>query len=688
MTLLPILVVPWLLLPAAVAAPIPPAPAITDLDRVTVSGEGARRSASTTTLPGEAVTRVAATHPNELLQRVPGAWISRGSGQEQLTAIRSPVLAGTGACGAFLWSEDGVPIRPVGFCNVNNLSELDADQAAAVEVLRGPGTALQGSNALHGVINVRTRSAFDSPSRAVSVEAGPHDYRRLQATGTAGDDQRGWRGEASVVSTDSFRSDEGFEQQKLRLRRDVRNETSEWNTALSVTNLRQRTAGFVVGKDAYRDDALRRANLNPEAFRNAWAARLSTRYHHDFGSGTSLQLVPFVRSDGQQFLQHFTPGKPLERNGSRSVGVLALVNQAWGDARVSYGIDTEWARGEVREIQSAPLTTGAAAQRAIRPAGVHYDYSAVSRSAAVFADVARPLGPGEIELGLRAESLSYDYDNRARDGNTRDDGSACGFGGCLFNRPADRSDRFTRVTPKLSYRQDLRHGQAWLRLASGFRFPQAGELYRLQRGQDVTDLHPETLDMLEAGWRGQGKRGSLELVAYTGRKDNFIFRDSNGFNASDGRTTHRGVELAFELAPASGWAVAGNASYSIQRYAFERALSAGEAIVSGNEIDTAPRWLADARLSHESTTFGRLELEAVYQGAYFLDAGNLARYPGHVLGHLRWSRPFASGWRVDARLMNLANRRYAERADIAFGEYRYFPGEGRALFVGIRYQAD
>jgi iron complex outermembrane recepter protein len=682
------LVVPWLLLPATVASPVRPLPAITDLDRITVSGSETHRSASATMLPGDAVSRVAATHPNELFQRVPGAWISRGSGQEQLTAIRSPVLAGTGACGAFLWSEDGVPIRPVGFCNVNNLSELDADQAAAVEVLRGPGTALQGSNALHGVINVRTRSVSDSPSRAVSVEAGPHDYRRLQATGTIGDDQRGWRGEASLVSTDSFRVDEGFEQQKIRLRRDVRSDTNEWSTALSLSNLRQRTAGFIVGKDAYRDDAKRQANLNPEAFRNAWSARLSTRYHHDFVNGGSLQLVPFVRSDGQQFLQHFTPGKPLERNGSRSVGVLALVNQAWGDARLSYGVDTEWARGEVREIQAAPLTTGVAAQRAIRPTGVHYDYSALSRSVAVFADVARPLGPGEIELGLRAESLSYDYDNRARDGNTRADGSVCGFGGCLFNRPADREDRFTRMAPKLSYRQNLRHGQAWLRLASGFRFPQAGELYRLQRGQDVTDLHPETLDMLEAGWRGQGVRGSLELVAYTGRKENFIFRDANGFNASDGRTTHRGVELAFDLAPVSGWALAGNASYSIQRYAFDRALSAGEAIGSGNEIDTAPRWLADARLSHDSPRLGRFELEAVYQGAYFLDAGNQSRYPGHVLGHLRWSRPLTRGWRVDARVMNLANRRYAERADIAFGEYRYFPGEGRALFLGVGYRVE
>ena len=63
-----------------------------------------------------------AQHPKQIFRRSPGVWISRGSGQEHLTAIRSPVLTGPGACGSFLLLEDGIPIRPTGFCNVNDLS--------------------------------------------------------------------------------------------------------------------------------------------------------------------------------------------------------------------------------------------------------------------------------------------------------------------------------------------------------------------------------------------------------------------------------------------------------------------------------------------------------------------------------------------------------------------------------------
>ena len=54
--------------------------------------------------------RVDPQHPKEIFQRVPGVWISRGSGQEHLTSIRSPVLTGPGACGSFLLLEDGIPV--------------------------------------------------------------------------------------------------------------------------------------------------------------------------------------------------------------------------------------------------------------------------------------------------------------------------------------------------------------------------------------------------------------------------------------------------------------------------------------------------------------------------------------------------------------------------------------------------
>ena len=78
-----------------------------------------KEEVSSTSLNSEEITLIDAQHPKQVFSRIPGIWISRGSGQEHLTSIRSPVLTGPGACGSFLILEDGIPIRPNGFCNVN-----------------------------------------------------------------------------------------------------------------------------------------------------------------------------------------------------------------------------------------------------------------------------------------------------------------------------------------------------------------------------------------------------------------------------------------------------------------------------------------------------------------------------------------------------------------------------------------
>jgi len=117
-------------------------------------------------------------HIHELLTRVSGVWISRGSGQESLPAIRSPVLTGAGSCGAFLTLEDGIPSRPNGFCNINQLFELPTELSQSVEVIRGPGNALYGSNALHGTINVLLPDPLSDDIGYAGVEIGSNDFLR------------------------------------------------------------------------------------------------------------------------------------------------------------------------------------------------------------------------------------------------------------------------------------------------------------------------------------------------------------------------------------------------------------------------------------------------------------------------------------------------------------------------------
>ena len=106
------------------------------------------------------IERIAPQHSNQVFNRIAGSWVSRGNGQESLISLRSPVLTGAGSCGSFITAQDGISMRSPGFCNVNQLFDANLLQAGKVEVLKGPATVVFGSNALHGIINVLTRSGL------------------------------------------------------------------------------------------------------------------------------------------------------------------------------------------------------------------------------------------------------------------------------------------------------------------------------------------------------------------------------------------------------------------------------------------------------------------------------------------------------------------------------------------------
>ena len=629
---------------------------------------------SASTIDREVVERTRASHPNELLARVPGVWITRGSGQEHLTAIRSGVYAGPGACGEFLLLENGIPIRPAGFCNINNLFEMNTEQAALVEAVRGPASALFGGNAVHGAINTVTASRGDGWRG--SLETGPYGYLQARVGGGASH----WRVDAASTTTGGYRADTGYGQHKATASGQRRLGAWEVTTTGTATLLNQETGGYVLGRNAY-DTPARRSNPNPEAFRDAWSARMASVWRRDLAARGRLAITPYLRRSSMAFRQHFLPGQPLEKNAQTSGGV-----------RVEFERDARWRwnAGAVLEAFDAALsqrqasaTQGSAFLVATRPTGTHYDYRVRGATLAAFYNAEIPLTePLRLVASARAERNSYDYDNGHLDGNTRDDGTPCGFGGCLYTRPADRQDAFGNIAGRLGVAWTPNETATWYAvIGQGFRPPQTTELYRLQRGQTVADLRSETLRSMEAGVRGHTGSLQYDLAVYAQTTDNLIFRDARGFNVSDGATESTGVDLHVAW-NAGAHTVDLTAAYANHRYAFTRDAGRGERIQDGNIVDTAPRLLASAHWLWKGAT-ATSEFEAVHVGAHHLDAANTARYDGHTLLNWRGAWQATPNIRLFAKLLNLRNTPYAERADYAFGNYRYFPGMPRQAHLGV-----
>ncbi len=621
------------------------------------------------------------THINESMARIAGAWISRGNGQEHLTAIRSPVLTGAGGCGAFLMLQDGVSLRAAGFCNINELFEANTNQAQRIEVIKGPGTAVHGSNAMHGVIDVISPDIPDTPQATMSLETGSYDYNRIKTSFS----RDNFRLDATLISDAGYKDASGFDQQLINMQYQSTAGPVRVITRLSATNLNQETAGFIFGHNAYKQAGLRRDNPNPEAFRDAKSLRLHSRIEYSLNADAELVLTPYLRYTDMAFLQHFLPGQALEENGQKSIGILSSWHQLLGaNSNLIGGADFEFTHAFLKESQANSTDSPSAFLRATIPPGVHYDYMVDAVVISPFVQLQWDLSvKNRITTGIRFDYVNYDYNNKTLTGRSKDDGTSCGFGGCRFNRPADREDSFSNWSPKLGFSHDFNsHNQLYISLARGFRAPQATELYRLQNEQNVSRIDSVHLDSVEVGFRGSTTRSTYDISLYNMRKDNVIFRDSDRVNMDNGKTTHRGIEVTYKADLTNSLEVSLSTTYAIHQYDFNRILHGIN--IEGNDVDTAPRHMGSAQLGWHFGAASRAELEWVHMGPYYEDPENLHTYAGHDLLNLRIQSRLSNEWQLSFRLINLGNVDYAERADFGFGEDRYFVGNPLTAFIGIQ----
>ncbi|WP_371396404.1 TonB-dependent receptor [Fretibacter rubidus] len=630
-------------------------------DEVIVSGiynqaaDVAARPASLDVIDTQQLTRISAVHPAEALNTVAGVNIHRGSGQEHLTAIRSPVLTGGAGAGSFLYLEDGVPLRAAGFANVNGLFEGGTDFAKSIEVLKGPGPAEYGSNAVHGVINIGSADIND-PNR-IKLMGSDDGFASLTLAQTMGD----FRASVSLAHDNGFREDSGFDQQKFQLK--YSGGFGPWSVdwLSSFNNLNQETAGFIQGDDAFRDKDIARSNPNPEAFRDGKSYRTQARFARNLGDYT-LALTPYARRAELRFLRHFVPGQALEKNGHSSVGLQSALY----DDSLNVGFDVEYSDGFLFEFQDNP-------SRFSFVQGLHYDYEVEAVVIAAYAQKTFALGEAlTLDIGARAEYTHYDYDNQANDGRSG-----------RFIRSPDRTDDFLTLTPKLSLSYSSDAGLFYARAARGSRAPQVTDLYSVQLNQVAGAADVETLDSVELGYKYTG-RVSMELAAFAMKKDNFFFRNANGFNVTNGKTSHIGIEAAvdFEITP---WLRAGfNGTLADHRYAFDLDEgSAANTITDGTRVDSAPDTLATTTLTADVTNTVELGLEWRHVGSYFTNPGNTAQYNGHDIFVGRVSYDLSDAIRLFGRVDNVFDERYADRADFAFGNERYFPGRPRTVFFGL-----
>ena len=615
-------------------------------------------------------------HLKELLNLSSGVWISRGSGQENLISLRSPVLTGSGACGSFQITEDGIPIRPAGFCNVNNLFEISANLASQVEVIKGPSSAMFGGNSLHGLINIKSLEPKDTNDIFFQIDKNESLRSRILLRNSS-NTLLGFE----LDRDKGFRNQTGFDQQKMVIKNYGSFRDWSLQTLINFTNLNQETAGYI---NSYFFPT-RIINANPEAYRDAKSLRIKTEISKNLDA-LDISLTPYMRFSSMNFIQHYLPGQPIEKNGQKSAGLFFnLLGFIVNNNSFGVGSQIEFAHVNLDQYQPYVLNSPNAFNNAVRPQGFHYDFEVKTNLIAGYiSHEFESKNSLKFFSNFRMEYLKYDYDNLMSDGRLRDDGSACERGGCFYSRPSDSELSFKDYSYRLGLSKSTNIGKIFLQFSKGHRPPQINELFRLQKFQTLADLDSEKIDSIELALENQGNDFFNKLVFYYSKKKNYIFKNSDSSMAFGGKSRHKGIEI-------KGSKTLNN--YFLIKYAFNLAghyydfTNQDLGVVSGNEIDTSPNIFGSIFINFKVSNKLNLELEQEFLDEYFTEPSNNYIYKGHNLTNLRSSYTLRDDINLNISILNIFDKEYAERADYSsFTGERFFPGIPLKWRLGINFK--
>ena len=132
----------------------------------------------------------------DALRQVPGAQVVQGG---PYGAAASLFVRG-GESDYVKVLVDGVPVnQPGGFYD---FASLTTDNVERIEVLRGPGSVLYGSDAIAGVIQIITRQGGAGLQLGASGEGGSFGSARWEASALGGDDALGWSASLSRLTSE------------------------------------------------------------------------------------------------------------------------------------------------------------------------------------------------------------------------------------------------------------------------------------------------------------------------------------------------------------------------------------------------------------------------------------------------------------------------------------------------------
>ena len=662
-------------------------------------------SGSITVITEEELDRQVATELTDVFKNEPGVSVTGSAGRPQNIIIRG--MGGN----RVLIIKDGVRVSD-GF-GADDLNDkvgrfsFDLDDVKQIEVAKGAGSSLHGSDAIGGTIVISTKQpedylqGQDAYLGGKVLQDGSSDKQKLSATGAARvlDSEHllrlsGWQGhetanyDESRIPADldglSASTSSRFplsDHHLLRLEldyfednaqrdqgpREVPQPDGKWQVRQYNEQGSQRTQGGKLGWEASDLGSLLADQFTWSLYGNHSknSANKRSLLQNDLLSG-----YPRYRSERE--LSTFTEdrvGSELDVRRDLVTGDLAH--------KLSYGVELERTRHE-RPVEKLSLEAGVPQPSQSEP----FSSARTDRAGVWLGDVAT-LGRWQFTPTLRMDHQWL----RPQDGNQGENHS-------------------WHLSPSLatSYRIN-EQWRSWLSYANGFRAPSYDKVYgniphyfALPPFQIIanTDLKEETSHSFEWGLSGEGESWSIKPALFYNRYYNFIDWREVGLRLSDGVI----LRQYRNVAKAETWGAEIAASYWLtQEWELATKLGWVDGEDSqGEALRTLTPLEGNTRLSYQTNDWS-LGVQADYAAAMdrVPSCGNsLTKRQDACLTSAGWfSLAMTADWlitdalKVNLKLDNLFDTRYTRYQDVAGLEAGtdagLFTQSGRTFSASLRY---
>lgn len=593
---------------------------------------------------------------DELMKRIPGYSMSRnlripmGSKNYTVNLIDGLSMGTTFGSGT------------LGFAN--DVNSFDVER---VEVIRGPASALYGSNALGGVINIITREPPLQPEYRVWAEAGQYDRQRVGASagGTAG--EVGYFLDANALDL------EGAQDRTANERKQMSGKLLFAPSDNSMLTLRAEYLDVYLENpgdltEAQFEEDWLQAGVS-DAYTDEQAKTLSAKYELDLTNHSGIEISYGVRNTDSEGPPSYSPTGGFSKSDVTNHNMVGLYRHSFDamDSQLIVGTDL------VRSISDSDTFSGRDTTSSITQ---HWDVVA-NNTSPFFQYEFSPAEKVMVSLGARYDRIRY---------------SAEGYSVSRFTGTTeyDESTTFSNTSPKagVTYKVDA-NNSLWFGYGQGFVAPSRTYLFTGSRGYDANpDLKPEKADNFEIGYRGKHRPANLsyDFTLYrTTIEDMLVADDAVSKYVNAGEVRIQGLETMLSWKPLKTLRFDVTHTYAKNEYLD---FISGTSDYSGNTLAYSPRHHIDLRTIWKPMKGLEAELEWNRTSDYYTSTDNLdpeGQVARPSIYNLRVS--YVNGnWSYWGHILNLTDKKYAERISYSVRDGREFDvGGPRTIYAGIAY---